>query len=139
MARDINDFLHAVLVNFLLGNSDGHGKNFALLYEPNSGVRLAPLYDVVSTAVYPDLTNRMAMAIGGITDPAQVDMNAWSRLAEECGLSRGIGPIIRRRTSTVLWAVAQVRESAMRYGRHREVMDKIVDVCRARAAQLLES
>ena len=139
MARDINDFVHAVLINFLLGNSDAHGKNFALLYEPGSGPRLAPLYDVVSTAVYPDLTKQMAMAIGGVADPAKVDMEAWARLAEECHLSRGIAPIVRRRTAALLRAVADRREAAIRDGWHSEVIDAIVDLCRGRAAQLLES
>jgi serine/threonine-protein kinase HipA len=139
MARDINDFIHALLVNFLLGNSDAHGKNYALLYEPQAGVRLAPLYDVVSTAVYPDLTNRMAMAIGGITDPDEVDVAAWGRLAEECQLGRGIAPIIRRRTAAVQRAVVSWRESAVQDGWHRDVIDEIVEVCRSRAVQLTES
>ncbi|HEX6602009.1 MAG TPA: HipA domain-containing protein, partial [Solirubrobacterales bacterium] len=138
MARDINDFVHAVLLNFLLGNSDAHGKNFALLYEPKTGVRLAPLYDVVSTAVYPDVVDRMAMAIGGVTDPDEVDLQAWLRLAEECQLSRGIVPIIRRRTAAVSRAVAHWREAALHDGWHLEVIDEIADVCRRRAAQLLE-
>jgi serine/threonine-protein kinase HipA len=139
MARDINDFVHAVLVNFLLGNSDAHGKNFALLYEPDSGIRLAPLYDVVSTAIYPDLTSRMAMAIGGVVDPAEVDMGAWVRLAEECGLGRGIVSIVRRRTEATLRAALRWRDNAMQDRWHSEVIDEIIDVCRVRAAQLLGS
>jgi serine/threonine-protein kinase HipA len=139
MARDLNDFVHALLVNFLLGNSDAHGKNFALLYEPEAGVRLAPLYDLVSTAVYPEVTDRMAMAIGGIADPDRVDLAAWIRLAEECQLSRGIVPIIRRRTTAVLRAVADWQGAALRDGWHADVIDAIVDVCDRRAAQLLES
>lgn len=139
MARDINDFVHAVLINFLLGNSDAHGKNFALLYEPVAGIRLAPLYDVVSTAVYPDVTDRMAMAIGGETDPMKIDMDAWARLAEECQLSRGIAPIIRRRTSAAVRAVTRWRENAAQDGWHSDVIDAIVDVCQTRAAQLVES
>ncbi len=139
MARDVNDFIHALLLNFLLGNSDAHGKNFALLYEREAGVRLAPLYDVVSTAVYPDVIDRMAMAIGGVTNPDEVDLQAWMRLAEECDLSRGIGPIIRRRTAAVLRVVADWRKNALQDGWHRDVIDAIVDVCDRRAAQLLES
>lgn len=138
MARDINDFIHAVLVNFLLGNSDAHGKNFALLYEPATGVRLAPLYDVVSTAVYPDVTDTMAMAIGGVTDPDQVDLPAWMRLAEECELGRGIGPIVRRRTAAVLRAVALWQNQGFDHGWTADVVDPIVDVCRRRASQLLD-
>ena len=41
----------AVTLNFLIGNHDAHGKNFSLLLA-DAGVRLAPLYDLVSTAVY---------------------------------------------------------------------------------------
>jgi serine/threonine-protein kinase HipA len=139
MARDVNDFINALLLNFLLGNSDAHGKNFALLYERQAGVRLAPLYDVVSTAVYPDVIDRMAMAIGGVTDPDEVDLQAWTRLAEECDLSRGIGPIIRRRTAAVRRVARTWREEALRDGWHRDVIDAIVEVCDRRAAQLLES
>lgn len=138
MARDINDLIHGVLANFVLGNSDAHGKNFALLYEP-SGVRLAPFYDVVSTSVYPDLTDRMAMAIGGVTDPGQVDIHAWERLAEECQLSRGIVQIVRRRTAALLRAVVQWQEDAKQDGWHSDVVDAIVEVCQNRAGQLLNS
>lgn len=136
MAKDINDFVHAVLINFLLGNSDAHGKNFALLYEPDSGVQLAPLYDIVSTAIYPDVTDRMAMTIGGIDDPGQVDLAAWARLADECGFGGGIESIVERRAGVVVRSAEGHRELARKNGWHRPVIDAIVDTCRERAAQL---
>lgn len=138
MAKDINDFVHAILVNQLLGNSDAHGKNFALLYEPDSGVRLAPLYDIVSTAVYPEVTERMAMAIGGIDDPEQVDPAAWSRLAEECGFGGGIVPLVRKRAAWVLRAAENWRNLADKQGWRGPVIDAIVEVCRKRVARLVE-
>jgi serine/threonine-protein kinase HipA len=136
MARDVNDFVHAVLVNFLLGNSDAHGKNFALLHERGSGIRLAPAYDVVSTAVYPDLTTRMAMSIGGVDDPSRIGLDAWVTLAEECGFGGGIVPLVRRRAAAVLREVSSWRDVAGKEGWHRPVVDAIVDVCRERAGQL---
>lgn len=136
MARDINDFVHAVLVNFLLGNSDAHGKNFALLYEPDSGIRLAPLYDIVSTAVYSDVTDRMAMSIGGVDDPSQADLGAWSRLAEECGFGGGMVPLLRRRAATVLRDAERLQRNAEHDGWHRPVIDAIVDLCRERAGRI---
>jgi serine/threonine-protein kinase HipA len=139
VARDINDFVHAALVNFLLGNSDAHGKNFALLYEPESGIRLAPLYDIVSTAVYSDVTDRMAMTIGGVADPAQVGMEAWAQLAEECGFGGGIVPLVRRRAAAVLRVVERWRYNAVKDRWHRPVVDAIVDICRLRASQLLDA
>lgn len=135
MARDVNDFVHAVLVNFLLGNSDAHGKNFALLYEPD-GIRLAPLYDIVSTAVYEDLTDRMAMSIGGVSRPSDVDMAAWARLAGECGLGGGIASMVKKWAAQVLRIVEANREIRVSNGRHRPVIDAIADVCRQRARQL---
>lgn len=138
MARDINDFIHAVLLNFLLGNSDGHGKNFALLYEPERGVRLAPLYDIVSTSVYPDVTDRMAMAIGGVDDPVRVDIAAWRRLAEECGFGGGIVPVIRRRAAAAVQSAEAHRDIARANGWHRPVIDAIVETCRQRASRLAD-
>ncbi len=38
-----------------IGNCDGHAKNFSLLREGDS-LRLAPLYDLVSTRAYPALS-----------------------------------------------------------------------------------
>lgn len=136
VARDINDFIHAILVNFLLGNSDAHGKNFALLYE-NEGIQLAPLYDIVSTAIYDDVTDRMAMSIGGVFEPAEVDMTTWIQLAKECGLSSsGIVSIVKKRTMRVVRRAEERRKALEASGRHRPVVDAIVDVCRRRAEQL---
>lgn len=137
MARDINDFVHAALVNFLLGNSDAHGKNFALLYPADAGARLAPLYDIVSTVVYPDVTERMAMAIGGVDDPGQVDQAAWRRLAEECGFGGGIVALVRRRAAAVLRYAELERRNAKARGWYRPVIDAIVEVCRARTRRLI--
>lgn len=39
------------IFNFAIGNSDAHGKNFALASEPLGLPHLAPLYDLVSTHV----------------------------------------------------------------------------------------
>ena len=41
--------------------------NLSLLYSQDlNGVRLAPAYDVVSTAIYESSTKEMALSIGGI-------------------------------------------------------------------------
>ena len=52
----------APIFNALIGNHDAHAKNFSLLYSGRAPV-LAPLYDTLSTAVYPTLTPKMAMKI----------------------------------------------------------------------------
>jgi serine/threonine-protein kinase HipA len=139
MARDINDFVHAALVNFLLGNSDAHGKNFALLHEGGVEPRLAPLYDIVSTSVYPDVTERMAMAIGGSDDPADINLEAWRRLSGECGFGGGMATLVQRRAATILRFAELERSNAENRGWHRPIIDKIVEVCRQRAGHLIDA
>jgi serine/threonine-protein kinase HipA len=135
-AVDIRGFAKALLFNFLLGNSDAHGKNFALLYDPATGVRLAPLYDVVSTAVYPGVTDRMAMKIGGVDDPAAVDLAAWKDLARESGLGGQLGALVRVWSAEIRTNAELFRDAAAAEGWHRPVIDAIVDVCRERADRL---
>jgi serine/threonine-protein kinase HipA len=61
---DLQALLDAVIFNFLIGNHDAHGKNFSFLYSGGQ-TRLAPLYDLLSTSYYPELSPKMAMKIGG--------------------------------------------------------------------------
>lgn len=63
----------------LIGNTDGHIKNFSLLYDENlSDLRLAPAYDLVSTAVYPGHTRNLSMYIGDKNDITQIRRNDFS-------------------------------------------------------------
>ncbi len=93
---DLQRLLDAVIFNFLIGNHDAHGKNFSLLYgnEP----RLAPLYDVLSTAYYPDLARKMAMKIGGEYESEKVQPKNFDQLADETGLAK---PMVKRRVREV--------------------------------------
>lgn len=56
-------FLDCTVFNILIGNHDAHAKNYSILYT-DKGPILAPLCDTVSTAIYPRLTNKMAMKVG---------------------------------------------------------------------------
>ncbi|MCX8520376.1 MAG: type II toxin-antitoxin system HipA family toxin, partial [Rhodoferax sp.] len=76
-----------VVFNALIGNHDAHAKNFSLLYEGKSPV-LAPFYDLLSTAVYPALTEKMAMKIGSKYTFGEVQARHWEQLAEAVGLAK---------------------------------------------------
>jgi serine/threonine-protein kinase HipA len=64
-AKEVLQLLKLIVFNFVIGNNDAHGKNFSFLYD-NNQVRLTPAYDLLSTAVYPNLSDKQAMKIGGI-------------------------------------------------------------------------
>lgn len=61
---DLLSFIDRVVFNFIVGNGDAHGKNFSVLYHGRQP-RLAPVYDVLSTTVYPTIAKRMAMKFDG--------------------------------------------------------------------------
>jgi serine/threonine-protein kinase HipA len=85
-APPVLTLLDAVVFNALIGNHDAHGKNFSLLYGP-AGAGLAPLYDLLSTAVYPRLSEKMAMKLGGKYRYCEVMAKQWAQFASEAGLS----------------------------------------------------
>ena len=78
--------LDFVVFNALIGNHDAHAKNFSLLYTPQGAI-LAPMYDALSTAVYPNLSNKMAMKIGSKYKFAEVQSRHWKQFAKDAGLS----------------------------------------------------
>jgi serine/threonine-protein kinase HipA len=79
-------FVNYVVFNYLVGNMDAHSKNYGLLHLPN-GVQLAPIYDVLCTAVYPKLTSQTAMKIGNQYRADAVSLENWRVFAEENQLS----------------------------------------------------
>jgi len=76
-----------VIFNYLIGNSDAHGKNISLLLLPE-GPMLAPFYDLLSTTIYTHygLTEGLAMKIGGETEPDAIRRQHWELFAEEVGI-----------------------------------------------------
>lgn len=46
-----------LLLTYALRNADCHGKNLALLYTGPADVHLAPAYDMITTAAYPEYAN----------------------------------------------------------------------------------
>jgi serine/threonine-protein kinase HipA len=89
-APDLISLLDAVIFNLLIGNHDAHGKNFSFLYVPDRSIRFAPLYDLVSTVFYPELTDRMAMKIGKQPKSALIYPNDINRFAADAGLGAAL-------------------------------------------------
>ncbi len=85
-ALDRLELLRRVLFNFLIGNADAHGKNFALLHR-RGGPVLAPAYDLVCTTVYGEHTDRMAMKIGRKRRFSEVLPSHWESFARKAGLA----------------------------------------------------
>jgi serine/threonine-protein kinase HipA len=91
---DLAHLLDAVIFNYLVGNNDAHGKNFSLLYRglgaDHPHVGLAPLYDILTTVYYPELSRTMAMKLGGEYSSEKVWPHNFERLAEDSGLEKSL-------------------------------------------------
>jgi serine/threonine-protein kinase HipA len=139
-AREVLALLDDVMLSFLVGNHDAHGKNYSLLYLPDSPrAAPSPAYDVISTVVYPGLSRKMAMSIGGEYRPDYVQSRHLDRLLDEAGL----GPAAARRRIRALAtdAPAAAHEAHAQLageGWDAPVLARVVDTVERRAARLLE-
>ncbi|MFC3076377.1 type II toxin-antitoxin system HipA family toxin [Shinella pollutisoli] len=123
---DIAKLLDAAIFNLIVGNADAHGKNFSILYD-DRGPRMAPLYDLLSTVAYPDLSPKMAMRIGKRATLAEMDADGWQAFAKDAGVGL---VFIRRRVSELCDAI--MKESG-------GLADDLFEVTRAKTVRKLQS
>ncbi len=79
--RDVTSLLRRTTFNMAVGNADAHAKNFSVLHEPGIlAVRLAPLYDVLST---------IALELTDSTDqPMQADTHLGQRVGGQADIRK---------------------------------------------------
>lgn len=88
---DVNRFLQANMLNWLIGGTDAHAKNYSLLISAGDEIRLAPLYDVSSQTPYPEMIKqRVSMKIGDHYDIARIGVADWRKLARTCAIDEDI-------------------------------------------------
>ena len=84
-AIDLTNLLHWIIFNFLIGNADAHGKNLAFIIT-SQGPQLSPFYDILCTQIYPELSERYAMKIGGENRPQWIQKRHWEKLSESLNI-----------------------------------------------------
>jgi serine/threonine-protein kinase HipA len=82
----VDALLRTVTLNVIIGNGDAHAKNFSLLHGRDGGLRLAPLYDLMSTLYYGD--DRLAMYIDDVRRTPKVTAGRIVNEAASWGMSR---------------------------------------------------
>ncbi|MBR3502082.1 MAG: type II toxin-antitoxin system HipA family toxin, partial [Alphaproteobacteria bacterium] len=81
-ADALMNFLKTIVFNFIIGNSDAHGKNFSFLHRGGK-YELSPLYDLVSTQVYTVLSPNLAMSVGGEYNPNLIHRSHFIAMAKD--------------------------------------------------------
>jgi len=76
------ELFRRIVLCWMLRNGDAHLKNFGLLYSSAADVRLAPLYDVVTTTAYAALRNDVpALTLAG-RRAWRFKKGTWTRFAQ---------------------------------------------------------
>ncbi|TAN21188.1 MAG: type II toxin-antitoxin system HipA family toxin [Acidobacteria bacterium] len=113
LVQDLERLFTLIVLNCALRNGDAHLKNFGIVYDDVLGAaRLAPVYDVVTTAVYLP-QDRMALTLNGRTNwPSARELQ---RLGEtRAGLSPARVRAIRERIADAMGAVSKELLAHMR-------------------------
>ena len=83
----INQFIQLIIFNYLIGNNDAHGKNFSIMHYDSGEIKFSPAYDILCSQVYPELSNKMAMKIGGHYKHDEILLRHFEKLANENDIS----------------------------------------------------
>lgn len=87
-AEALRELHGLMLYNYLIGNCDAHLKNYSLVWTGSTSVRLAPAYDLASTAVYDGrfgakLSRSMGLRVGEHLNIDKVNASDFDLLAKE--------------------------------------------------------
>jgi serine/threonine-protein kinase HipA len=133
---DIKSLLNWVVFNVLIGNADAHAKNISLLLT-DRGPKLAPFYDLLCTAVYPELNAKMAMKIGGEDKPDWIILRRWEQFARDIGITDKLVKSTLRKMSQQMVEQAHSTKEAFfdEYGQC-DIIDKIIDIIEKRVRKV---
>jgi serine/threonine-protein kinase HipA len=129
---DILAFVDALIFNLLIGNADAHGKNYSMIYAAGAR-RLAPLYDLVSTIAWPELSTRLAMNIGHGKNVNDLNPAHFGSLAGECDLG---WPMVRARVRILADKVIAALDAAAVDSPVPVTLPMIVDTVRDRCKRM---
>jgi serine/threonine-protein kinase HipA len=136
---EVVNLLTGAFCNYILGNGDAHGKNFALidrektsLAGPERKWRLAPLTDITSTVVYDDPIHH-----GLVISEEYQETSYLLELAEVCEECEFDFEVLRGLASTtatrVGMAVETIATRSKKEGWHQPIVDKIVELAADRS------
>lgn len=126
---DVGAFLDALVLNWVIGGTDAHAKNYSCLLSPGS-VRLAPLYDLISVLPYPNWVEyrqaKLAMRIDRKYHLWKIRRRHWEGLAVRCDIDpepllQRVIELVRAVPGAVERAAAAVREEGIEH----DIVDRV--------------
>ena len=136
--QDAWTFARAIMLNWIIGGTDAHAKNFSMLIGAGGRARLAPLYDVASTLPYDFAPRKLKMAtkIGGKYLLEDVYSRHWAKFASEVRLpSTEVLDMGKAMAETLPGTFIEAVETAQASGLDHPIMARMFDVLGARSEQ----
>lgn len=128
-ARDIETFARSLVLNFLIGGTDAHGKNYSVIFGRGGKYRLASIYDINSLIPYGiDRKTRMAMSIGGKYRIADIQPRHFEKLALDIGTEpAAMRQILEEMVGQLPDAASSVVASCRKQRVDSEIFDRLID------------
>lgn len=143
-AKDRADFFKSQIIFWLIGATDGHGKNFSIYLRPGGGFALTPFYDVLSAQPafdkkqIPNNRYKLAMSVGTSRKYKILDISG--RHFVETGREADFGKTqIRAMIADVLAKAPNAAEQAlarMPKGFARDIHDSVANAIEERVPRL---
>jgi serine/threonine-protein kinase HipA len=140
--EDVRRFVDALAFNWLIGGTDAHAKNYAMLIGAEGRARLAPLYDIASILPYSfdPQKIRSAMKIGGTYRLRDIGPRQWCKLATELRLDAdGLMTRIGDLAGALPDALADVCRTAQADGIDHPLVERLAGRLRERAQSCAKS
>lgn len=138
-AIDRNQLAAAIIFNYLIGNMDAHGKNFSLLHNATSNIRLAPFYDIVCTRAYQELSAKMAMKIGSKYDADHVLPRHWKQLSEKVNYRYlALANLIEMLGNQIKKAIMQEKNELGTKGINHPIINRVINFVESNIDQTLK-
>lgn len=137
-SEDVWTFVAALGFSWLTGGTDAHAKNYSLLIGGRDRVRLAPLYDVASILLYPEVSSsrraKLAMKVGSKYLLEAIDRRQWISTARELRLNpEELIQRLRAMAEQLPDACADVRSRAAKAGLDRAIVGRLSEAIARRA------
>ena len=127
--EDVATFVDSLIFNWVIGGTDAHAKNYALLIAAEGRARLAPLYDIASILPYAGKQLReakLAMKIGGKYRLAEIGRYQWDKFARDLNLAPDqVRASIVRISQTMPDLVEAVSRQERQRGLSHPVLEKL--------------
>jgi serine/threonine-protein kinase HipA len=124
--EDMEKLFTLIALNCALGNGDAHLKNFGIVYDDVQGeARLAPVYDLVTTAVYLP-KDSMALTLNGTTKWASV--KELQRLGETRmgGTPARVREILERIVAAIADTSVELRAHIKEHGQFTDIGERML-------------